>query len=292
MNPRRQTMADHTRKKRSSYQISCTPEAHPPDKITADELSSELQTKLFGCKIYTFEETSSTNDVALQLAAGGALEGTLVIAEKQRHGRGRMGRSWESPKGKSILVSLILRPSLKTRKSSWLNILTAAAASRAMDQMLGISALIRWPNDLVISGKKVAGILTEIKPQDNRVDSAVVGIGINVNMTEKDFQRASLPDATSLRIETGKPISRIEFTKTFIRHWEKTYLPLKKGNFKSLADLWPRLSATAGKLVKVTTENQELIGIESGLDTDAGLMLRLSSGITRKIPDGTLEILE
>ena len=107
--------------------------------------------------------------------------------------------------------------------------------------MLGISALIRWPNDLVINGKKVAGILTEIKPLDDQVDSAVVGIGINVNMTEKDFQRASLPDATSLRIETGKPISRIEFTKTFIRHWEKTYLPLKKGNFKSLADLWPQL---------------------------------------------------
>ena len=205
-------------------------------------------------------------------------EGTVVIAEGQVKGRGRLGRSWASPKGKGIYLSIILRPELLPAEAAKLTLLAAVALCDAVKSATNLEAAIKWPNDVLISGKKVAGVLTELNAETDRVKFVVVGIGLNVNA-----KADTLPSgATSLRSEAKKQFSRVEVTKEILKSLEHWYLRAQRQGFLPVAKRWKELSVTLNKRVKVVDQSGEIEGEAVDIDRDGGLMIRKDSGILIK----------
>ncbi|MCX6353324.1 MAG: biotin--[acetyl-CoA-carboxylase] ligase [Candidatus Aureabacteria bacterium] len=260
-----------------------------PDKLLPALVSHDLKTRLMGRSIMYFEETTSTSDEADRLARKGERAGSVVIAEKQTSGRGRMGRVWESPVGKGVYLSIILRPALPPARISFITLSSAIAARNAIQQCAGLRAFLKWPNDLLISGKKACGILTEIKTEADRIDYAIVGVGMNVNQTL--FQLQGLPEATSLRVETGVAVSRLEIAKAFLEAFDHTYTILMEGGYKEIIDLWLGASETIGRRIIVRSlSGEKSEGVATGLDEDGCLLLRLDTGMTKRITGGDVRI--
>lgn len=177
-------------------------------------------------KIIYFKETDSTNNQAKRLAMEGAEHGTLVVADRQTAGKGRLGRSWTSPAGTGIFMSLILKPAFKPEHASMLTLVAALATAKALEQETGLKPMIKWPNDLVVNKKKVTGILTEMSADVEHIDYVVVGIGINVNMTE--FPEEIRETATSLRLEAGHEVDRASLITAFLKHFDEEYERFEK----------------------------------------------------------------
>lgn len=265
------------------YEIAAVPHlgyklVSTPDKLFPNEIQHKLGTKIFGRKIIHYEALASTMDEAFHLGLEGALEGTVVCAEGQSRGRGRLGRHWFSPKGQGIYLSFILRPKLTPSEVARLTLLCAVAVCEAIKNLTNLSAAIKWPNDLLIGGKKMGGILTELNAETDRVKFVVVGIGINVN-TKAD----ALPEtATSLRRELKRQISRVELTKEMLRQIEKYYLELQSRGFVLIAKKWKELSATLNKRIKLIDSAGTLEGEAVDIDQDGGLLIRKDSGVVVK----------
>lgn len=172
-------------------------------------------------KIIYFKKTDSTNNQAKSLAAEGAEHGTLVVADRQTAGKGRRGRSWTSPAGTGIFMSLILKPAIKPEHASMLTLVAALATAKALEQETGLKPMIKWPNDLVVNKKKVTGILTEMSADVEQIHYVVVGVGINVNMTE--FPEEIRETATSLRLETGHEVDRASLITVFLKYFDEEY---------------------------------------------------------------------
>ncbi len=253
-----------------------------PDKMLPDELQWELGTKVIGRRIISYESTGSTNDVAEQLAAAGAPEGTVVFAERQTRGRGRMGRQWLSAHGKSLLFSFILRPAISTREASCFTLMTAVAASLAVRRVTGLSCLIKWPNDLIVHGRKLGGILTELNAEVERVKFLVIGAGINVNADAEALPRG----ATSVMLELKKEFSRLILARELLREIEKQYFLLQGNGFSVIIGEGKDLSATLGRRVRVETRNEVLEGQAIGVDEDGALIVREDTGFNRRIVSG------
>ncbi len=250
-----------------------------PDKLTAAEVQYGLGTRKFGCEVRHFEEISSTMDEAFRWAMAGAPEGSVVTAEAQTKGRGRLGRGWVSPKGGGLYFSLILRPDLRSSQVAKLTLLSAVALSEAVQVCTGLCPLIKWPNDLLLGEKKLAGILTELRAEVDRVDFAVVGVGINVNSSGKNIPS----EATSLKIEAkGQEHDRAALLREILRAYEKRYLNLKKQGFTSAMEEWCRRSATIGNGVRFEERGHVYEGVATGLAEDGGLLVLLDSGETVK----------
>jgi len=253
-----------------------------PDKLLPQEISFGLNTKIIGRDIHYFDSMDSTMDAAFKLGINGAKEGTVVCAETQKKGRGRMGRIWTSPKHKGIYFSLILRPKLLPNEAAKLTLLSAVAVCEAIRDMTGLLSYIKWPNDILIDEKKVGGILTEMDAETDIVKFAIIGIGINVNL-KHDF----LPDkATSLKKEKGQMVSRVELLQEILRKIEKFYLLLQKDGFNTIVERWRELSSTLGKRVKVSCQRQHIEGEAVDVDLDGGLLIRNDSGFVQKIMAG------
>ena len=249
-----------------------------PDKLFVHEIQFGLGTQILGKKIIYYETVDSTMDVAFRLGSEGAAEGTVVIAEGQTKGRGRRGRTWLSPKGKGIYFSIILRPELMPNEIARLTLLSAVAVAQAIKKLAAVNVAIKWPNDLLIDDKKVAGILTELSAEADLVKFVVVGIGVNVNSLS-----GHLPDgATSLRKEAKGPISRLELTKEILREMEGRYLELQTKGFLPIAKAWKDLSMTLNKRVKVVDPSETVEGTAIDIDGDGGLLLRKDSGVIIK----------
>lgn len=186
-----------------------------------NEIESLLSTRWAGSRIFYFKETDSTNNQAKSLAAAGAEHGALVLADRQTAGKGRLGRSWTSPAGTGIFMSLILRPEFKPEHASMLTLVAALAAAGAVQEITGLAAGIKWPNDLVVNKKKVTGILTEMSAEVGQIHYIVVGVGINVNMTQ--FPEEIRETATSLCLETGQSADRAALIAAFLKHFEAEY---------------------------------------------------------------------
>ena len=217
-------------------------------------------------------------DIAFDLGVNKSPEGTVVIAEGQTKGRGRLGRSWASPKGKGIYFSVILRPQFAPNETAKLTLLSAVALCEAIRNVTGLPALIKWPNDILIHNKKVAGILTEMSAETDRVKFVVIGAGINVNA-----KADSLPaGATSLRSELKKTVSRIDLTKEILREIEKWYTHLQDKGFSAIAARWRELSATLNKRVKVVDSGGNIEGEAVDIDKDGGLLIRNDAGVLLK----------
>ena len=265
------------------YEIAAVPHlgyklVSVPDKLFPHEIQHNLCTKIFGRKIIYRETVASTMDAAFQLALENAPEGTVVCAETQTKGRGRLGRSWNSPKGKGIYASIVLRPRLSPAEVAKLTLLAAVAVCEALQKTTGLQPLIKWPNDLLIGHKKCAGILTELSAETDRVKFVVVGIGINVNAAKNNLP----PGATSFKEETKEEHSRIKIFQEILRDMEQWYLRLEREGFFPVVRRWKELSLTLNCRVRVSDAGGFVEGLAVDLDHDGGLLVRQDSGVIVK----------
>ncbi|MGQ9627581.1 MAG: biotin--[acetyl-CoA-carboxylase] ligase [Anaerolineae bacterium] len=257
------------------------------EELSAGSIKRGLRTAAFGRNVISYRTVGSTNEEARRLAARGSPEGTLVIAEEQTAGRGRMGRKWLAPSGSSLLMSLVFRPSLAPNQAQRLTMICSLAICEAITKLTGIEAEIKWPNDILIRGKKVGGILTELGIQREKVEYAIVGIGLNVNLRPDDLPEVSGP-ITSLSYELGHPVSRLELLQAILESIEARYKRLQKG--ESPKREWEERLSTLHKYITVTTPVEQVEGWAEEVDEDGTLILRLRDGRRRRIIAGDVTL--
>jgi BirA family biotin operon repressor/biotin-[acetyl-CoA-carboxylase] ligase len=262
-----------------------------PDTLHADDLLARLgKTKIIGRDIQVFEQTTSTNDVMEKLARDGVKEGIVVFAESQTSGRGRLGRKWISPERKGLWFSVLLRPDLRPQETTQLTIASATALRRAIQSQTGLSPEIKWPNDILIRGKKVAGILTELSAEVDRVKHIVLGIGVDVNLGAGELPAELRKTATSLKMETGETISRAELAVTILQALDEDYTRIGAGRFAAVADEWEGHCATIGKNVTVQIGERKIRGCAESLDDDGALIVRTEHGRLERIIGGDVTL--
>lgn len=250
--------------------------------MTTDDILSGLQNQTIGQQIEIYDQVASTNELALQRGIDGAQEGTLILAESQTKGRGRHGRRWYAPPGSSILASVILRHRLLANQVGLPNLIGAAAIAVAIYELTNLSAQIKWPNDVLIRGKKVSGVLTELEYDRHRQPFFVMGFGVNVNTTPGGFPEELRASATSLQIESGKEISRVALLQAILSPLEENYLCLKHGKTAPIIATANRLSSVFGDWVQIETTDGVFGGRAEEIGQDGGLLLRDISGKRRK----------
>jgi BirA family transcriptional regulator, biotin operon repressor / biotin---[acetyl-CoA-carboxylase] ligase len=256
-----------------------------PDILTADMLRQRLRGSLFGKRIYHFFKTDSTNRVALELGHAGEPEGGVVIAEEQTAGRGRAGHTWHSERAAGIYATLLLRPRLAPVQAPLLTMMAGLSAHGAVQTVTGLKLDLKWPNDLLINGKKVGGILTEMHAEPAQVRFVIVGIGINVN--QEKFPGDLAGTSTSLRMETGKAQSRLEVLVQFLRQFERDYNELLKDGAASVVKRFEATSSYArGKHVRVTNGKESFTGVTAGLEDEGLLRVKRDSGETTTVIAG------
>jgi len=262
-----------------------------PDVLHPDDLLSRLgKTKVVGRDVRVFQETTSTNDVLERLARAGVKEGVVVFAESQTKGRGRLGRKWISPPKKGLWFSVLLRPDLRPQAATQLTIASATALCRAIREQTGLRPEIKWPNDILIRGKKVAGILTELSAELDRVKNVVLGIGLDVNVTASEFPPEIRKLATSLKIETGRTVERAALAVAVLRELDFDYARIGAGKFDALADEWEEQCTTIGKNVTLTVGERVIKGRAESLDEDGALLLRTQHGHLERIIGGDVTL--
>ncbi len=259
-----------------------------PDRLSALELSPLLQTRELGRAIVYEQSLESTQLVAHELAAGGAPHGQLVIAEEQTRGRGRRGRAWVSPPGRNLHLSLVLRPQLPPARAPELTLLAAVALRETLEDA-GCPALIKWPNDLEIERRKVAGILTELSADTDRVNHVILGLGVNLNVEEHDLPEELRPIATSVRATRGAPVPRALFCAALLARLEEWLDRHEDEGFEPVLEACRAHSATLGAEVRVRMEGRELLGVAEALDASGALMVRTSGGTVERIIAGDVE---
>lgn len=243
-----------------------------PDVLNQNELLSRRKTKWIGKDTLCYETIDSTNAQAKRLAEAGYGDGTLIVADHQEAGRGRRGRSWETPAGTNIAMSLLLKPEINPNNASMITLVAALAVSKAITQITGESAPIKWPNDIVMNGKKVCGILTEMSAQFDYVNHIVVGIGINVNIESFPDEIAEI--ATSLRIETGKMISRAELIEAVWEQFEEVYeVYLQTQDLRNLVKEYDARLINMHRNVKVLDPKEPFEGRAMGITPRGELMV-------------------
>jgi len=248
-----------------------------PDILVPSLVRSELPHGEIGHKIVHYFRTDSTNSAALQLDAQDGPHGTVVIAEEQTAGRGRLGREWYSEKSSGIYTSIILRPPLSPVAAPILTLLAGVAAHRAVRSATGLSVDVRWPNDLLVNGKKVCGILTEMKAELDRLHMVVLGIGINVNHRALPEELQEI--ATSLALEGGRRYSRLQVLTELFRDVERYYhMLLKEGNAAIVREWSAASSYAEGKRVRVKASGREYSGTTAGLDASGALKVLRDDG--------------
>jgi BirA family biotin operon repressor/biotin-[acetyl-CoA-carboxylase] ligase len=252
------------------------------DTLAVENIKEGLDTSCFGQEISYLSSTESTNLVARQLAQEGAREGTLVITDYQTQGRGRLKRSWWSPPGENLLFSLIFRPPFEATHTFRLTLISSLAVAEAIRQETGLEALIKWPNDIYLKGKKVSGILSELGVKGEQLQYVVVGIGINVNSDSSTYPEIK-EIATSLSLELGKRFSRLKLLKAILELIERYYHVMQRGDFNSLKHTWDALSLIKGKKVKVVSKDEFKEGVAESIDEEGFLILRDYSGRKSRI---------
>lgn len=271
--------------RRKGYRIVKTPET-----ITADELRLGLKTNFIGKNIHYEESVESTQKIAHRLTYEDAPEGTVVIAEEQLSGRGRMNRKWHSPKYTGIWMSIILRPNIPLPKAPQLTLLAAVAIVQAIEDITGVLPEIKWPNDILINGKKVTGILTELEAEADRINSIIIGIGMNVNQTIEDFPPDLENIATSLFIEKGEKVSRADVIKGIFMNLEKLYLLYLEEGFLPIKLLWESYAISIGRKITARTLTHSIVGKAQGITEDGVLIIEDDNGKIHQVYSADIEI--
>ncbi len=292
--------------RQAGYEIEAGPHfgyrlVNSPDALHADDLLAHLadgpagqgtpaSPKIIGRDIRVFKETTSTNDVVEKLARDGVKEGVVVFAESQTRGRGRLGRKWVSPANKGLWFSILLRPVLRPQEMTQLTVASATALRRAIIAETGLRPEIKWPNDILINGKKVAGILTELSAESDRVKHIILGIGVDVNVDAGELPPEVRQLATSLKIEAGAEIPRVELAAQIIRELDRDYARICAGKFAEVADEWEAGCATIGRNVTVQMGDRKICGRAESLDDDGALLVRTEHGHLERVIGGDVTL--
>ncbi len=260
-----------------------------PDVLTSAEIRSVLDTKWMGCVIHHFEKIDSTNTEAYRLALEGASEGEIVVSESQGRGRGRLGRDWISPPFVNLYLSVILRPQIPPDQASLITLVAAVAVAEGIEAFSGLHATIKWPNDILLDNRKVAGLLNEIHSETDRIHFVVLGIGVNLNMDGHMFPKEIRGAATSLKMELGRAVSRKDFVRCLLGALERWYeLFLNKGGAPVL-DAWRDWARIEGKPMRVLSFGQIVVGRAVDIDSEGKLILETESGEQKRIVAGDVE---
>lgn len=261
-----------------------------PDRLFPEEIGDGLATRFLGRTVYYCDSVSSTNNLAKELAGQGAADGTLVVAEEQTGGKGRLGRQWCSAKYKGSFFSFILFPPLMPQEANMVTLITAVAMASAVRDETGVAAGIKWPNDLLVNGKKICGILTELSAEMERINYMVVGVGLNVNQEENDFPEEVSASATSLKDQTGSNISRVKLVQAFLLEFEKWYLLALENGFAPVLARWKEMSVSLNCPVRIHNPNSSWDGWAEDIDSDGALLLRLPGGEIKRVISGEVSL--
>lgn len=261
-----------------------------PKSISADRVQLGLKTEFIGKVIHYEETVDSTQKMAHMLSHEGVVEGTVVIAEEQTGGRGRMDRVWHSPKSTGVWMSLILRPKIPLQRAPQLTLLTAVAIVQAIQEITSLTPQIKWPNDILIEQQKVTGILTELQADADRIISVIIGMGLNVNQTVDDFPPELREIATSLRVKEGKEIDRAELIKVIFHKFETLYSIFLEKGFYPIKLLWESYAISIGKDITARTLNGTITGIALGITDEGVLKVKDDSGEVHHIYSADIEL--
>jgi BirA family transcriptional regulator, biotin operon repressor / biotin---[acetyl-CoA-carboxylase] ligase len=258
-----------------------------PDKLSVVAVERSLTTRLLGHPALVYPSIGSTNDAALERAAGGATEGLLVLAEEQTAGRGRQDRSWWAPPGSSLLMSLLLRPSIAAASAGQLTMCLGLGAVEGIERLTSLRVGLKWPNDLVLNGRKLGGMLSEARLVGGQIEYAVLGLGLNVNLDVKDGSEQSVvpadvaASATSLQMALGEPVDRLALLAAILERCEKWYMGLLAG--ESPYSAWLAHLDTLGRRVRVSMAPGTLEGVATGASPEGALLLQDDHGHTHTI---------
>ena len=269
---------------RSGYRL-----IQSPDLLTPSEIRPFLKTKWMGKTIHHFHTLDSTNSKAYQLALDGAEEGEVVISESQEKGRGRLGRQWFSPPFLNLYLSVILRPKIPPHQASLITLMAAVATADAIQKFSGLLPLIKWPNDILLRDRKIAGLLNEIHSEMDRIHFVILGIGVNLNLDKRKFSKEFGAGATSLKIEMGQAISRKIFLQTLLQELEKWYTIFMKEGSAHILKAWRDRAHIKGRRVKVTSFGKALTGVAVDIDSDGALILETAGGKRERVVAGDIE---
>lgn len=262
-----------------------------PDRLHPDDLVSRLgPTRIVGRQIHVFQETTSSSDVLERLARQDAPDGTVVFAESQTRGRGRLGRQWISPSGKGLWFSVLLRPPLRPQAVTRLTLVAAVALARAIAAEVPLTPSIKWPNDILLHDRKLAGILTELTAELDSVRHVTLGIGINVNQTAEAFPPELQTLATSLRLELGRPADRPSLAAAVLRELDTAYAQFLDHRFPELAEEWSSRCSTLGRQVSVLNGSRRIVGRAEAIDEEGALLLRTDHGLLERITGGDVTL--
>ena len=259
--------------------------------LTKEQLHTLFKGDIIGREIIFYEITASTNDRAMEIGERG-IEGTIIIADAQEHGRGRFDREWISPPDVNLYFTVLLKPPFLPKEATLITLMAAVAVVSAIKEYTRLNAVIKWPNDILIRGKKAAGILTEMKSSMDRIDYVALGIGVNVNMSLDMLPESVSTLATSLIIEKGQPVNRIELLGIILSKLEYWYKTLLSNEKKALLKEWLHLDSTIGKEISVKIQDRVVSGTAEGISEEGELILRLSSGNIEKMCAGEVTILK
>jgi BirA family biotin operon repressor/biotin-[acetyl-CoA-carboxylase] ligase len=261
-----------------------------PDRIVASDLADRSGLRTIGRTIVHREEVASTNTLAMELAQQGAENGTVVIAESQTGGKGRLGRSWISPRG-NLYLSVILRPAVPVHKAPLVTLMGAVAVAAALHKHIGIAAGIKWPNDILVGGRKIAGLLTEMSAEPDRIRHIVLGIGVNVNMDLRELPPDVRRASSTVAAAAGKNIDRTGLLRELLAELDRWYQQFLKNEAQVLT-AWQERNVTLGNRVAVSGSGSRLEGVAHSIDADGRLILKMDDGALRTVAAGDVTLVK
>lgn len=256
-----------------------------PDLLLATDIESNLEGAL-NWSVQCLAETGSTNEDLRRMAEQGAAEGTVIVSDRQSAGRGRLGRRWESPAGVNLYCSILLRPQIPPQQAPQLTFLSAVATAEALIETYQLPVRVKWPNDLLVGGRKIAGLLNEMSAESEQVHFVLLGIGVNLNMTAEQFPDDLRYPATSVLLEKGQPVERLEFVRCLLQKIEQLYRIYLEEGFWAVRRRWEGLSDLLDRKVHVDLNPGSREGTVVGLDDDGALRLQLDNGQVERILAG------
>jgi BirA family biotin operon repressor/biotin-[acetyl-CoA-carboxylase] ligase len=263
-----------------------------PDNLHSEEIAARLRTSFVGRQLVCLKETGSTNSDAFRLAEEGAPEGTVVMADAQSDGKGRRGRAWESPAGLNLYCSVILRPRVMPHEAPQLTFLSAVAVARTIEQATSLAPEIKWPNDVLIGGRKVAGLLNEMSAETDGINFVILGLGVNLNMTQAQFPHDLRHPATSIFLESGHRVDRTGFAAALLNELDRLYAGFLTHGFGPVREEWQARCNARGREVVVSDAGSEVVrGMFNGIDGDGALLVRRPDGRIERILCGDVKVL-
>ncbi len=260
-----------------------------PDILDSREVSVP-EGQQIGRELVHFTDIDSTNNYAKKIGNEGCLHGTVITAERQTLGRGRVGRLWQSDNNRGLWFSMVLRPDLEPEKVQIITLAASIAVVEGIFEVLGINCGIKWPNDIILDSCKLGGILTELSAEPGHVNYVVVGIGLNVNQDSGDFDQELQDKAISLKLYTGKTQARSKILSAILKSFENIYTTMLEGKTSHIIDKWNKYSVTIGKEVRIISREVEYIGTAQSIALDGKLVVKCKDGAVREVSSGEVQV--